>query len=724
MLFHPTDLRLGLFADGELPPRAVRRVARHLQGCGRCRARVTATRRLSRDARELEIPPLPPGLRSRVLHGLAVGEPVIVPIADPPVQAWPWRRLLWAGAGVLVILGGVRLAFSNALQSEASRLELTPSEPAAGEAITVTYHASGQLGSEPALRLRAEYRRSGDQQGREGIPQVGTALLERRSNRTYRAQLLLPADVAYATFAVEDEAGQVVDYRGGLKWELLVYADGRPSYDALFQRAQAAVGSDLGEALESAVEATRLYPNRVEAWSRRSTLELEAYGLDAFDSLRPVHTRRLHALDDQLGQTPVSADVIGAMYRYANAWNVEDVAARWRQRALRDAPWSAISVQLRTFDILRQHEKNPRVGLRLLDGLYQDAGAAPPMLATQAFGVAYQVKDPDACLRWAERVIAIEPRQRSNMARQLLSFPSLRDTVLAWIDGEIHRLSTLDDRYRPLFSSLPRYRASVDSARSDLLGLKGQVLLAMGETLEARAYLDSAVAQGWDLARFHATAVARLAAADTLGAARLLARIAVDPAASDPEADQTGRRLLGASAWTAERERALSDMMSETRREAEPRRLYDPVRVTGRLGDTADLREALQGRVTVVAFWHPLCLTCLTELEKVRNLVAGLPGAPRLAIVSRRPLEAADWTRLDDAGIASLVTVDGKDEAMRAFGVWGTAGVFVVDPRGVIQYRDRSLGDLPRCIMTLIPMQDVVAGQGRTDTRAATADRP
>jgi hypothetical protein len=209
-----------------------------------------------------------------------------------------------------------------------------------------------------------------------------------------------------------------------------------------------------------------------------------------------------------------------------------------------------------------------------------------------------------------------------------------------------------------------------------------------------------------------------------VGAARLLARIAVDPAADDTAADQTGRRLLGATAWAAERDRALADMMRETRREAEPRRLFDSVRVTRRLGDTVDLREELQGHVTVVAFWHPLCLTCLAGLEKVSRLLPGLPGAPEFVIVSRRPLGPADWARLDAAGVASFVTVDGKDEAMRAFGFWGTAGVFVVDPRGVIQYRETSLDDLARRIMTLVPMQNVVAGNDGVDARVVTSERP
>jgi hypothetical protein len=379
-------------------------------------------------------------------------------------------------------------------------------------------------------------------------------------------------------------------------------------------------------------------------------------------------------------------------------------------------------MQLKTVEILlsplEHHER-----LWMLDSLYDALRTAPAILPSGAFGLAYGIKDPDASLRWARRVIAIEPRQRVAKARELLSFPSLSDTVLAWIDGEIERLGAPDNGGRPLSWSKPRYRRSVGSSRLDLLGLKGQALLRMGDTPAALAYLDSAVAQGWDLARFRTAAVARLAAADTLGAAHLLARIAVDPAALDEHAGQSGRRLVNALVWAAERERALADMLRETRRDAQPRLLFDPVRMTRRAGDTVDLRETLPGHVTVVAFWHPACRTCLEELQELSQLVDGLPGALRLAIVSQRPLGAADWAALDDAGLAPVVTVDGEGEAMRAFRVRATAGLFVVDQRGVIQYHDISRNEVPRCIMTLVRMRDVVMGRGRTDGRTVTAER-
>ena len=49
---------------------------------------------------------------------------------------------------------------------------------------------------------------------------------------------------------------------------------------------------------------------------------------------------------------------------------------------------------------------------------------------------------------------------------------------------------------------------------------------------------------------------------------------------------------------------------------------------------------------------------------------------------------------------------------MRAFGVWGTREVFVVDPDGVIRYPDTSLDNLARRLMTLVPTRDTAAGMG------------
>jgi hypothetical protein len=161
-------------------------------------------------------------------------------------------------------------------------------------------------------------------------------------------------------------------------------------------------------------------------------------------------------------------------------------------------------------------------------------------------------------------------------------------------------------------------------------------------------------------------------------------------------------------------------MLEETRREAQPRVLFDPVRATLRSGDIVDLRETLAGHLTVIAFWHPSCRRCLAELQELRQLVAGLPGTPELAIVSQRRLGPADWAMLDDAGLASVVMVDGEGEVMQAFGVWADDGLFVADQRGVIQYHHASLKEVPRCIMTLAPTQDVVTARGRTGARPVT----
>jgi hypothetical protein len=78
---------------------------------------------------------------------------------------------------------------------------------------------------------------------------------------------------------------------------------------------------------------------------------------------------------------------------------------------------------------------------------------------------------------------------------------------------------------------------------------------------------------------------------------------------------------------------------------------------------------------------------------------------------------------LDDAGLAAAVTVDGEGEATQAFRIWTTGGLFLLNERGVMQYHDVSLNDVPRCIMALVSVQNVVMDRRRTDHGAATAER-
>lgn len=702
MRLHPSDRLLDRFADRALSRRQHARVSRHLEGCGRCRSTVLAIRNLGREARALETPPLPAQLRRRVLTAVAENAAIIVPIADPTPRVRPWQRLAWLGTGLAVLAVGAFLLLAPAeLSSEASVLEFAPAHPAAGARIEVSYRATSSLAGSERLRLRARYRRPGDPQRGFGIPQVVATTLDREHGRTYRGALQLPADVVYAVFAVEDEAGRTVDSRGRLGWELLVFEDGQPSYAALLQRAYEAVGRDLGLALRAATEASERYPHRVPPWALRSALELEALGSSAYDSLRALHLTRLRAFDVALHGGPVSPDNAASMYFYARTWNAQELAGEWYDRILQDAPNSPAAVQLQTVAILAAGTSNPDRTLDALQALSEGPGAGHPVLAQMAYGVAREAGDPAVMFTWAQRRLQLEPWVRLSLARDMVSVPALRDTALAWLAEEGAVLERRDDARRPLYRTVSAQRSADEQARREVLGLTGRALLAEGHLESGLAFLDSATAGGWDLQLFQQVAEERLRVGRTAEGIATLARLAVDPAYGGPDIASRALALVGPSEWGAYVEGARGYMIVETLREAHPGARVEDVRLRGADGAERELRQLLDGQVGVVGFYWPTCRACLADLRRLQDLQGRLGPAPPVVLVSRTPLSAEDLAALRAEGIEFPLTVDAYGEATDALQSWDTTEYFVVDRHGVIRFAYTTLEKIPRQVLAL-----------------------
>jgi hypothetical protein len=107
---HPTDQDLILAADGELSPRRVDRLRRHLAGCWECRVRAQELERAIAEfvhlhRRSLD-PLLPPAAGSRALLKAQLNE--LASSQSPSCRhllAWR-RRLIPIAASVLVLVGG------------------------------------------------------------------------------------------------------------------------------------------------------------------------------------------------------------------------------------------------------------------------------------------------------------------------------------------------------------------------------------------------------------------------------------------------------------------------------------------------------------------------------------------------------------------------------------------------------------------------------------------
>lgn len=719
MPIHPTDHYLNRFADRELPPGWQSLVARHLERCARCRSRVMAVRALSREARSLGVPPLPPGLRPRVLAAAASGPTPIIPLADPRPRGRRWQRLAWMGAGTVTVALAARvLLMPDVLRSEASALDFVPGRPAAGAAVEVTYAATPRLAGEERLRLRARFRRADDLSSGEPIPSIEAAVLLRHGDGTFRGTVTLPADVVYAAFAVEDVRGERVDGRGRLGFELLTHSEGVPSYEALVQRAYEAVGRDLGAGLAAMNEATERYPGRVEAWIFRHALELEALGPAARDSLRAVYLPTLQTFDAELSARAVPPSVAGNMYFFATRLRAVAIADRWRARLLAEAPGSAFAVQLRALDIAQRQEADPAGVLAAFDSLWIEGGADLPAVALRAYEFARADGPADATLRWAARLVRTRQSLRLGVARELIAVPALRDSVQAWLEQERAELDRADDTRRPLDRTVAAQRRAEQRQRREVLGLVGRVRLAAGDTAAGLALLDSATARGWSLTLLGALAEARLVAGDVPAGVATLARLAVDPGFDGPDPAARALALVTPEAWDRAKRRAEEFMLEATSDEADPVALPPSVRLTEPDGTERELRELLAGRITAVAVFWPGCRVCYAGLRRLEQSMAGFSRPIGALLIATTEISDGQLAALRAAGVSLPVLVDAHGEFTAAVNSWGTPEYYLLDDRGVVRFGETTPDDLPRQVRSLQWERASDAGIAATDVTA------
>lgn len=702
MLVHLSDRRLNQFADGDLAPRARARAARHLRRCERCRRVVATIRAVGAEARGLVVPPLPRAIRDRVLTSISAGEEVIVPVADPVPDGWPWQRLLHIGSGALLAALVLRMLLApSELLPEAAWLEITPPLPPPGGSVEVAYHATGPSAHLEQLTLRARYRGADDPQYGYDIPTVWAGTLTRDGGNVFRGTVQLPPDAVYAALAIEDSGGRIVDSHRPIGWELLTGRDGRPSADALLQQSYEAMGRDFGLALQAAVRATERAPERIAAWALRSALEQRTLGSAAYDSLRAAHLPRLLAMDAALSDQTVDPDVASGMYFYAMAWDAEQTGARWRRRLLEESPRSPAAVQLRTVATLMEQRKSPDRALRSLEELWAEVGARHVALPQMAFEFALDARRAEAMLVWAPRWLEMEPRRRRAIASALARTADLRSTALLWLAQEAERLQMRDDARRPLHRPADEQRRLDRQGRREILGVMGRLLLAAGDVASARALLDSATAEEWNSALFRDLARAWLQAGDTLRAVELLADVAADPAATLGDFEGLVRSLADSATWVDHIGRARERMIAATLHEARPQEIRRSVTLTGSDGKERDLRELLGGRIGVAAFFWPRCVTCLDELQQLQALGTNAPVPVQVLLITRAAVSAQDVGRLRAHGIDLPVLFDARQHAAAAFGFWGTSAYFVLDRRGIVQFPYTNLRDVPRQLIAL-----------------------
>lgn len=715
---HPASSKLNEFADGTLDPGERRRVADHLADCDDCRRHVAKIRDIGEVAEDLARVEPPEGALEEILRRREVGDRVVLPASDPGQPTRSWMSMAVA-AGVVAVAGSAVL-FSMTSDAEADRsvLRFEPTAPTAGATIQVEYEPTVGLGDDERLRLRGRLRTPTDEAYNREMEHVDVTTLRRSDDGTFRGSFTLPDSVVYATFAVEDHSSSMVDSNARRLWELMIRSDeGIPLYDALVQRANDLMGRNWELAYESARQASELYPDRPESWSRLLFYQEAVLGEAARDSLLEIHRPLLRRFDERYrGREDVPKDLLNTMMWYARSVGDSAVEMRWRNRFLDEAPRNPYAMQERVLDIPRRdHPDGPEGALAELEALWDETDPVPGELpdvgyrhlVRWGFWSARDAGDTTAMRTWAHRRLRLFPESRPYVASSLVEIAELRGEGIRLLEEELAELEQAPDDDRILRRTREEHLKHLRDPRRRVLSDLADALMTEGDTAAALSHFERAADLGWDTDIFRRAADAHLAVKEAEEAGRLLARIAVDPGASGAYAD-TARTLLGAafdpeawSRWTSEAGTAMRKVILE---DAVSRRLSDAIRLRGPDGVRMRLREASGDGPTLVVFWSRFCgpaIQALPEIDATAERLAA-SGVETLVITDEAPsAELSNY--LTEKDVTLPLYHDTRREATEAFNSWGTPQYFVLDGQDRIRFEHSELSEVIRQVNVVAP---------------------
>lgn len=703
---HPSLERIVRFVSDELSAEARAHTGRHLQSCVRCQGMLRFVRSLDAAGVITEASP-PLALRQRILDSRAAGNRVILPA---PVTAPPRRRWTGAMAGIAVAAGVLLMAWrvmapGDALGvSERSTLVITPATPTRAAAVQVHYRPGPMMFPDAtALVLRARIRTVRDQA--YGVPPTQVrrlAVLHRDADGSFTARLTLPDSMVFAVFAVESPDSSRVDDNDGRGWELPVAElDGRPAFDALYQRAHDMMGRSWEQGYASMQRATELYPDRVEGWTYREFFERALYMGSTADSVMSMYRARLDSLVAFAKTRPrLRYEEIGSIYFRAYVTGRRPGATR-----ADSAEWAYWWDRLRA-EYPRHEQRAQRLAVYLdtagigrsgaLDSLEHLYHAFAPLsgpgrnLFNRATQLVDGAKDPTADRRWLERIAAGAPDSVRRVAMVLSTRPAFRQEGMELLRALLRDSTAQLVPGRALEDDAATFARRVADQRRRMLAALGRALIAQGRRTAALDTLRLASSGTWDPVLFGDLAGAYRLAGDAEAASRMGARLVVDPRTTATRADSLeaeGRRRLGASGWNAALDTARRDMHDRLLERSIVRSVRTDIALLSRNGRTGSVRSLTGGRPAVVIFWSRQCGFAIEAVPEIASLVTrlGATGTPVLFVIGETPSVA-----LDDALAALKVTwpvyYDTRGLLADAMNNFATPSYYVLDGAGRIRF--------------------------------------
>ena len=726
---HPDAETLTQYAARTLSGDERLATGRHLERCTACRETVKMLRQLTDLGAAAVESQSQDDILTRVLDARAAGARALLPTGEPvPIRS---RRMPVAVAiGVAAIIAVVYL-FSTRNVSAGSRtgtLTFEPAAPQPGQVVRATYEPNAALARFDSVVLRARFRRPVDDAYNDGMRQARVGVMHRSGGR-FTLEFRLPDSVVFAVFAVESPGADIIDDKDQQLWDLVTVDEaGKPLFDALVQKQRDLMGRNWEEGLRTTRTLAALYPDDPEAGSMVPVFERWVLGEHIADSLLPGHRRRFAALQAAFGEKrELPARVMAGMAHFAIA--LDDSAAKhsWISRLEASYPndpevlfreenglaSTYIKTQKQPNGFYEVLETQPAY-FQQLESVWQrlEPTNSPYLesLAHNAFVHAMDARDTAHVRIWAGRSYRLArdvPGWSAYLGKEMLQYPTLRDTAEAWLRNGVHILAEGRDADRRLWATVSVQREMNRSAAQPILASLGQALIEDGHLDAGLDTLRLAASYGWNPQVLRSVAQALIARGDTAAALQSYARVVADPGTPIALKDSI-RSIVGRDSdanWDLLVRNAAQEMRQSVLQRAAPRSLNGPFRLMTKSGAIHSLADVVNNKVTVLMFWSPYCGFSLQPLHDLDLLNDRLvpQGAQVVTIVDQPFSKDLEQTlRVQKAGHLS-VFYDFRSDAHRAFSSFGTPDYYVLDSNGRVIFQHGSLEELPRQVAALLP---------------------
>lgn len=391
------------------------------------------------------------------------------------------------------------------------------------------------------------------------------------------------------------------------------------------------------------------------------------------------------------------------MYELADDLGHPAAADRWKRQLVEVYPGSQAALGLLTMDAIGEADEQ---ALAKLERLWASDPGVSMGLAEVAFLLAARDADAATIRRWADRWLYVAPWQKTTIALVLADDPSTRQRGIELLREVVDDLEAAGPEGRGLGQTVAEQRFANQQELADATSALAGSYFESGQLDSARIWYRRLPWPGAPPEDLEFAAERLLELGDRAEAVLAYARAAAHP--DQPHVDQlriSDRLGIEAEHFADQVQKARVELMIDTLDRSRYRTMPLDLIVTDSYGNRWTLGDLLNGRVGVLGFWSPIPAietTVRHELEELRRSLSG-PTVLVIGVSSQPPAEI-------DGLADHSIFIDRDATAARELQLLSTRTFFVVDPDGLIRYRNESgTEDVMLQVTALLAEQDLLA---------------